>query len=111
MPPSLRILVVALVASWAGCSRGPEAAKPDAGKAAGVVDGGTFRVAVSESRPIERAIATSGSLLPLDQTPVAVKVPGRLGSIVVDLGSRIREGDLVARVDAVDYDLRLKHPT
>lgn len=109
MLPELRTLILASVISWAGCSRGPEAGKRESGKAsAGIVEGGSFRLAKAEARRIERAIVTSGSLLPLDQTPVAVKVPGRLGSIAVDLGSRIREGDLVARVDPVDYELRLK---
>lgn len=50
----------------------------------------------------------TGSLLPLDQTPVSVQVAGRLHTIAVDLGSFVREGDLVARVDGADYELKVK---
>lgn len=50
----------------------------------------------------------TGSLLPLDQTPVSVQVAGRLQSIAVDLGSLVHEGDLLARVDGADYELKVK---
>jgi RND family efflux transporter MFP subunit len=42
-----------------------------------------------------------------DQSPLSVKVPGRVRTITVDLGSLVRAGDLVAEVDAQDYELGL----
>jgi RND family efflux transporter MFP subunit len=67
-----------------------------------------FPLVMVTNRLLDRAIEVTGSLLPIDQTPVSVKVPGRLESIVVDLGSLVREGDLIARVEAPDYDLRVR---
>jgi len=37
-----------------------------------------------------------------------VKVPGRLASISVDLGSFVRQGEAIAQVEEVDYALRVK---
>lgn len=65
-------------------------------------------MARAESRQLERLVIVTGTLLPMDLTPVSVKVPGRLESIAVDLGSLVREGDLVARLESGDYDLRVK---
>ena len=89
-----------------GCSRKPEVASNRL--AAAPTDGGSFEVALVESRRVERTILTTGSLLPLDRTPVSVKVPGRLVSIAVDLGSYVRQGEAIAQVEEVDYALRVK---
>jgi RND family efflux transporter MFP subunit len=39
---------------------------------------------------------------------LSAKVPGRLLTIAVDLGSIVKQGDLLAQVDPQDYELRLK---
>lgn len=108
MPPLSRMLSLAgLLLAWTGCSPSTDSAK--GGRAPAVAtEGGSFRAATVQARRLERAIATTGSLLPMDQTPVAVKVAGRLESIAVDLGSFVHEGDLVARVEGGDYELRVK---
>jgi RND family efflux transporter MFP subunit len=94
-----------LLALWSGCSKSPEGA----GSASGVrsEDGGSYEVRQVEERLLERAITTTGSLLPLDRTPVSVKVPGRLEKLLVDLGSTVKQGDLIAQVEDVDYSLRV----
>lgn len=89
-----------------GCSPAPDAAKNQ-----GLVaptDGGVFEVARVELRSVERTITTTGSLLPLDRTPLSVIVPGRLSAITVDLGSYVRKGERIAQVDDADYRLRVK---
>jgi RND family efflux transporter MFP subunit len=39
---------------------------------------------------------------------LGVKVPGRLVEQAVDLGTRVRRGQVVARIDATDYKLRVE---
>ncbi|MBL9128602.1 MAG: efflux RND transporter periplasmic adaptor subunit [Verrucomicrobiales bacterium] len=77
-------------------------------KPAEPTDGGAFEVARVERRSVERTITTTGSLLPLDRTPVSVKVAGRISEIAVDLGSVVRKGDLIAQVEDADYALRVR---
>ena len=89
-----------------GCSKAPESASSR--PASVPTEGGSFEVARVERRQVERRITTTGSLLPLDRTPVSVKVAGRLSTIAVDLGSFVRQGELIAQVEDADYVLRVK---
>jgi RND family efflux transporter MFP subunit len=61
--------------------------------------------------PMERAVTAFGSLAAYDQATVSVKVPGRLHSISVDLGSVVRQGQVIAKVETQDYQLRVQQAT
>ncbi|MCC6231986.1 MAG: biotin/lipoyl-binding protein, partial [Verrucomicrobiales bacterium] len=92
-----------------GCSRGPESSADGAANAqAAGAPAKTYGLGKVESRPLERYVDATGSLFAIDQTPVSVKVPGRLVGIHVDLGSRVKAGELLASVESADYDLRLR---
>jgi membrane fusion protein, multidrug efflux system len=59
-------------------------------------------------KPMERSTVALGSLAAFDQATVSVKVPGRLRSISVDLGSVVQQGQLIAQIDPQDYQLRVQ---
>lgn len=61
-----------------------------------------------EQTPFGEAVTVNGTLAAFDQTVASVKVPGRLRSITVDLGSVVRRGQLIGQVDPQDYNLRLQ---
>lgn len=114
VPPLRSLTLLACVSlAWVGCSPSGGSGKGASGGAAAApareaIDGGKFRMAEVELRRIERALQVTGSLLPMDQTPVAVKVPGRLERMGVDLGSYVKEGAILAQVEGADYELRVK---
>jgi RND family efflux transporter MFP subunit len=56
----------------------------------------------------ERAVPVLGSLEPMERIVLAAKVAGRLTSVSVDLGTAVRAGQEVARIDPTDFELRLK---
>ena len=58
--------------------------------------------------PMERLVSVTGTLAPFDQAEVRMKVSGRLESFAVDLGSIVKEGDIIARVEAADFELRVQ---
>jgi membrane fusion protein, multidrug efflux system len=64
-------------------------------------------VRVAEA-PLERTTAALGSLVAFDQATVSVKVPGRLRSITIDLGSIVQRGQLLAQIEPQDYQLRVQ---
>ena len=66
------------------------------------------RVTPVAEKPMERSTVALGSLAAFDQATVSVKVPGRLRSISVDLGSMVQQGQLIAQIDPQDYQLRLQ---
>ena len=58
--------------------------------------------------PLGSSISVTGTLAAQDQATVGVKVPGRLRTLTVDLGSHVRKGQLVAQVEPQDYQLRVQ---
>jgi multidrug resistance efflux pump len=75
----------------------PEAPKPRA-----------VRLATATEARVPRGIVVTGTLAADDQIVMSLKVAGRLSEINVDLGSRVRKGDVVARLDPTDFRLRLE---
>lgn len=61
-----------------------------------------------EETPFGEAVTANGTLAAYDQTTVSVKVPGRLRTINVDLGSVVRRGQVIAQVEPGDYNLRIQ---
>jgi multidrug efflux pump subunit AcrA (membrane-fusion protein) len=89
-------------AGFVGCSRKP------AGEAKTVEVQREVKVARAEMRPLERVVIATGSLAPNEQATLSVKVPGRIESMAVDLGSSVRQGDLIAQLERIDYELKQK---
>ena len=58
--------------------------------------------------PMEHAVTVSGTLAAQDQATVSAKVPGRVQTIQVDLGSVVRKGQVIAQLEQQDYNLRLQ---
>jgi len=63
--------------------------------------------AVVES-PFGETVTANGTLAAFEQTTVSVKVPGRLKTIGVDLGTVVSKGQVIAQVDPEDYRLRVQ---
>jgi RND family efflux transporter MFP subunit len=56
----------------------------------------------------ERTLRVTGELLALEDSTLAAKVPGRLESLAVDLGSVVSRGDMLAQIERRDYELRVR---
>jgi len=104
--PAICSLLAAVLAGGCNPPEAPKSKKDS--KASVVLPSRAVRIATIESRPMERVVSVTGSLAALDQATLSVKVPGRLQTLTVDLGTRVRKGELVAQVEAVDYDLRVR---
>lgn len=66
------------------------------------------RVMAAETRPMERAVTVTGSLAAEEAATLSAKIGGRLRSFPVDLGSIVKQGDIIAQVEPRDYELRLQ---
>src|SRR5881394_3140376 len=95
-----------LMASAAGC----KSDYPASGKAASPDVKGAARpvktVKVAET-PIGETVTVNGNLAAYDHITVGMKVPGRLQTISVDLGSVVRKGQVIAQLEQQDYKLRV----
>ncbi len=65
------------------------------------------RVVSAAEGETARLVSASGTLAAEEQIILGTKVIGRLGEISVDLGSRVRKGQAIARIDQSDYRLRV----
>jgi len=58
--------------------------------------------------PVGETVTVNGTLAAYDKTTVSVKVPGRLQTIAVDLGSVVHKGQSIAQLEQQDYKLRVQ---
>lgn len=104
---SLVLVLLGVVFTTTACKSDYPAAssqnRPGNGKAARQV-----RTARVEETPFGEAVTVNGTLAAYDQTVAGVKVPGRLHTIRVDLGSVVRRGQVIAQVEPQDYNLRVQ---
>jgi RND family efflux transporter MFP subunit len=57
---------------------------------------------------MERTVTVTGTLAALDQATISAKIPGRLQTLSVDLGSVVKNGQVIAQLEPRDYQLRLR---
>jgi RND family efflux transporter MFP subunit len=57
---------------------------------------------------MERILTVTGALAALDQATISSKISGRLRTISVDLGSKVRKGQVIAQLEPKDYQLRVQ---
>ena len=104
--------VFALLAASAACkSEYPVSGQqkgPGEGKGAGGGEPRAVKVAKVEEMPVGTSVNVTGTLAAQDEATLSVKVPGRVSSIAVDLGSVVRRGQVVAQVEQQDYRLRVQ---
>ena len=100
----LAVSLLALLA--AGCT-GESKASQEKQAAASPSPPRQVRVVDAVEEPVARTVFATGTLAAEDQVVVGTKVPGRLADISVDMGTRVKRGQVVARLDAGDYRLRV----
>ena len=96
------VLILALAASACGD------AEPSASAAATTVehrvDVAAMKVAVAD---LESRLQISGNLAPQTRVAVAAKLPGILSTVRVDIGDRVRAGQVVASLDRREIDAQV----
>jgi len=96
-----------LIVSAAACT-GETKASQEKQAAASPAPPRQVRVLEAVEQRVARTVVATGTLAAEDQVVVGTKVPGRLAEIAVDMGTRVRRGQVVARLDASDYRLRVE---
>lgn len=109
MPNSLKVFLCLIAALFVvSCKSDYQASqrqgvRPGDGKAPRQV-----KTAPVAETPFGETVTANGTLAAFDQTTVSVKVPGRIKTLSVDLGSVVKQGQVIAQVDPQDYQLRVQ---
>lgn len=69
------------------------------------------RVTRAETGQLARTILVSGTLAADQEAELGPKVAGRISSLPVDLGDRVRQGQVLARLISTDFELRVRQAT
>lgn len=111
LPPrffSSRLLgsLLGMVLLSAGCGGSGPSTKANA--AAGPAEAREVAVTPATEERLQRVVAVTGTLAAQDQVSLGFKVPGRIETLDVDLGSRVQTGQTLARLLPVDFELRVQ---
>ena len=101
------LIVLLLALALAGCQGGPTAnADEPKPKSAGPPPR-EVQVALAAERTLARTVSATGSLAAQEQVVLGTKVAGRVAEVTIDLGSRVRRGQTIAKLDQIDFKHRV----
>ncbi len=95
----------ALALAGVACQREAPAARPAPG--AKRQEPRAVRVVSAQKGRLPRAVTVTGTLAADEEVVAGFKVAGRVSEIAVDLGSPVRKGQVLARLDPTDYRIRV----
>ncbi len=100
----------ALLVGAAGCGReGSARGAPGAASKKGAADGAiTITAAPVEARQVERLVEMVGTLMPEEEVTLSVDQPSTIAKVHVDLGDRVRAGQVVVSLDDREDRLRVE---
>src|SRR5438105_6831458 len=111
LKPYANSIVLALLLLIAGILSACKSDYPSSGKAASPDSKSAARqvkTAKVIEMPVGETVTVNGTLAAYDHTTISVKVPGRLQTISVDLGSVVHKGQVIAQLEQQDYKLRVE---
>lgn len=104
----LAILAVALaaVAGLGGCSQGQNVVRASGGREEEVA--ATVGITPVRREPIERQLTVSSELVPFQQIDVYAKESGYVKELLVDYGTRVQKGQLMAVLEIPELQMQLQ---
>jgi len=105
---SLGIVALLALGSLPACSETESAASADVAPAEHRIDVAALEVGVSD---LESSLQISGSFMPQTRVEIRAKLPGTLSRVAVDIGDRVRAGQVVASIDRREIDAQVDAAT
>ncbi|MDD5762534.1 MAG: efflux RND transporter periplasmic adaptor subunit [bacterium] len=105
--PALPLLCAALLAVF-GFACGKDTTPARAAVRAKAQEPRTVRVVAATVERLPRTVIVTGTLAADEEVVAGFKVAGRVSEIAVDLGSPVRKGQVIARLDPTDFRLRVE---
>jgi RND family efflux transporter MFP subunit len=90
-----------------GCGGGEEQVAAPRGSAASL-PAKQVKLAKSEARRLAQTVTAPGTLAADEQATLSFKVAGRVNEMKVDLGSHTGKGQVIAKLETIDFNVRLQ---
>ena len=104
---ALAVLTAALLAVC-GVACGKDSSSPASAERAKTQEPRPVRVVAAAVGALPRTVTVTGTLAADEEVVAGFKVAGRVSGIAVDLGSPVRKGQVLARLDPTDFRLRVE---
>lgn len=104
----MALLAIALLAGVAVALRRPAAPPPEEKPAEAVLEMAADDLATAQAGEIQRLLPVTGALRAVSQAVVKAKVAGEVAEVLAREGDAVKAGQLLARIDAVEYQARLE---
>ena len=113
LPGSLKLTLLVLFTLGAGLGQfacNGSKAQPNKGGASGSPTPPAIQVSVAPAimRQLPRFFEANGSLAPNQQTDVAAETSGKVAAVGVDLGSSVRRGQMIVKLDDADFRIKIQ---
>src|SRR5262245_11114963 len=109
MPNSVKVFLCLIAAlAVVSCKSDYQASQRQGARPGDAKTARQVKTAPVAETPFGETVTANGTLAAFDQTTVSVKVPGRIKTLSVDLGSVVKQGQVIAQVDPQDYQLRVQ---
>jgi RND family efflux transporter MFP subunit len=104
------VLLLSLLCWSSACRDGESSASASRGREGGGANlpARQVKIAKSEARKLTLTVSAPGTLAADEQATLSFKVAGRMSEIKVDLGSQVRQGQVIARLETTDFKVRLQ---
>ena len=105
---ALGIVALLALGSLPACSETESAASAEVALSEHRIDVAALEVGVSD---LESSLQISGNFMPQTRVEIRAKLPGTLSSVAVDIGDRVRAGQVVASIDRREIDAQVDAAT
>lgn len=103
---SVSLLLLTAMTS-AACRSGETKASASRGGGPASLPPKQVRLGSSEARRLARTVTAPGTLAADEQATLSFKVAGRLKEMLVDLGSIVRKGQVIAKLETNEFNVRV----
>lgn len=108
LPIWTRVVTASLVLFLAGCGGEKTSALPKKGERPAAPPPLAITVAPVQTRTVQRTVETTGSLLAWEEVALNTAVAGRAARLLVDLGDRVKAGQVLAELDRREFALAVE---
>src|SRR5207245_5787314 len=104
---ALTAIVIVLGLLLTGCQGGPAVSAEEQKSKVSAPPPREVRVKPAAERTVARTVSATGTLAADEQVVLGTKVAGRLAEITVDLGTRVKRGQMIGKLDQSDFKFRV----
>ena len=99
----MRLLIFGLLFSFISCTQ-----KRENNARADIPKPDSVKVFILKTDSVKKSVSLPGNLIPLEKVQIRAKVSGYIKKLNVDIGSKVRKGQLLATIEAPELNTQVQ---